>query len=106
MLCCDVHVVAKGPPHLHHFHHTYAVVEVDLTAPNFKPGKPNYDRVQWCLSGRLGLKADFTIAWTPKGLATSLVVIVATSICTTQVILNALATHLAAIQYVSAFPLL
>ena len=46
------------------------MVEVDLTAPNFKPGKPNYDRVQWCLTGRLGLKADFTIAWTPKGHAT------------------------------------
>jgi len=44
------------------------VVEVDLTAPSFTSGKPNYDRVQWCLSGRLGLEADFIIAWAPKGL--------------------------------------
>ena len=46
-----------------------AVIELDLTAPHFKPGKPNYERVKWCLSGRLGMEADFVISWTCHGKA-------------------------------------
>ena len=42
-------------------------VEVDLAAACFKPGKPNYERVKWCLTDRLGLEALFVISWWPKG---------------------------------------
>ena len=43
------------------------MIELDLTAPHFKPGKPNYERVKWCLSGRLDMEADFVISWTYNG---------------------------------------
>lgn len=43
-----------------------AVVEVDLSAPSFKPGKAGYGRVKRCLS-ELNLQADFVLAWDSKG---------------------------------------
>ena len=42
-------------------------VEVDLAAPSFRPGKPSYERVKWCLTDRLGLEAPFIISWWPEG---------------------------------------
>ena len=51
------HLVPLSPP----------VVEVDLAAGCFKPAKPNYERVKWCLTDRLGLEASFVISWWPKG---------------------------------------
>ena len=46
---------------------TLSVVEVDLTASCFKPGKPNYDRVKWSLSEQLNLEVDFILSWSSKG---------------------------------------
>ena len=45
----------------------YVVVEIDLTAPSFKPEKPGYKRVKWCITDRLGLEADFILTWDNKG---------------------------------------
>ena len=43
------------------------VVEVDLTVAHFRPGKPNYDRVKWSLSERMGEDVDFVMCHTASG---------------------------------------
>ena len=43
------------------------VVEVDLTAAHFRPGKPNYDRVKWSLSERMGEDVDFVMCHSASG---------------------------------------
>ena len=40
-----------------------AVVEVDLTASSFKPGKPNYERVKSCLTENLDVQHRFAMTW-------------------------------------------
>lgn len=40
-------------------------VFVNLTDPGFVPGNKTYDRVKYCLTGRLGLEFKFIIAWQP-----------------------------------------
>ena len=47
------------------------VVEVDLTAAHFRPGKPNYDRVKWSLSERMGEDVDFVMCHSASGTCTS-----------------------------------
>lgn len=38
----------------HTLHRSYQKdITIDLTAPSFKPGKKNYDRVRWCLTDRV-----------------------------------------------------
>ena len=43
------------------------VIEVDLKAAHFKPGKANYERVKRCLSERLSQDVDFVLSWTGHG---------------------------------------
>ena len=43
------------------------VVEIDLTAAHFRPGKPNCYRVKWSLSERLGEDVDFIMCHSPSG---------------------------------------
>jgi hypothetical protein len=38
-----------------------------MTAPSFTPGKPGYERVKRCLSGREELVADFILTWDNSG---------------------------------------
>jgi len=40
-------------------------VVVNLTDPGFVPGNKTFDRVQYCLTGRLGLSFKFVITWQP-----------------------------------------
>ncbi|XP_077983099.1 uncharacterized protein LOC144437939 [Glandiceps talaboti] len=42
------------------------VIEIDLTATAFHPGKKNYERVSWCLKDRLDLNFDFYLSWDPS----------------------------------------
>ena len=44
-----------------------SVVEIDLKAAHFKPGKANYERVKQCLNEILNLKVDFILSWTDQG---------------------------------------
>lgn len=44
------------------------VVEVELKAAHFKPGKANYERVKQCLNERLNQEVDFILSWTCQGL--------------------------------------
>ena len=46
----------------------HTVVEVDLTAAQFKPDKPNYKRVERCLTGSMQMQGDFIISWAGKGI--------------------------------------
>ena len=43
------------------------VVEIDLTAAHFRPGKPNYDHVKWSLSERMGEDVDFVMCHSVSG---------------------------------------
>ena len=43
------------------------VVEVDLKAAHFKPGKANYERVRQCLNERMEQDVDFIIGWADHG---------------------------------------
>lgn len=43
------------------------VVEVDLKAAHFKPGKANYEHVKQCLNERLEQDVDFLLGWAHKG---------------------------------------
>ena len=43
------------------------VIEVDLTATFFVPGKKFYERVKWCLKERMDLKFKFLMFWTNDG---------------------------------------
>jgi len=43
------------------------VVNIDLVGAHFRPGKRNYQRVEWCFTDRLNLLFDFIIAWVPFG---------------------------------------
>ncbi len=43
------------------------MVEVDVTARHFRPGKPNYDRVKWSLANHLSREEKFAISWHPTG---------------------------------------
>ena len=43
------------------------MVEIDLKATHFKPGKANYERVKRCLGERLNQEVDFIISWTGHG---------------------------------------
>lgn len=45
------------------------VVQVDLTAPSFIPGKPGFERVKRCLGERPELRADFILTWDSKDLS-------------------------------------
>ena len=47
--------------------HILLVIEVDLKAAHFKPGKANYERVKQCLNERLNQQVDFIISWTNQG---------------------------------------
>ena len=44
-----------------------SVVEVDLTAPYFVPGKKHYDRVRWCLKDKQQLTFKFLMSWKNEG---------------------------------------
>lgn len=44
-----------------------SVVDLDLLAEHFVPGKKKYERVQWCLTDRLELAFDLLVAWEPPG---------------------------------------
>ena len=46
------------------------VVEVDLTAAHFQPGKPNYERVKWSLEERLGEDIRFVLCHSLTGIST------------------------------------
>ncbi|CAG5128882.1 unnamed protein product [Candidula unifasciata] len=41
------------------------VVQINLLADHFRPGKKGYDRVLWCLKDRLDLAFNFLVAWEP-----------------------------------------
>lgn len=43
------------------------VVEVNLAAPYFVPGKKLYERVRWCLKDKLQLTFKFLMSWTKEG---------------------------------------
>ena len=43
------------------------VVEVDLKAAHFKPGKANYERVKQCLDERLNQTVNFVLSWYSQG---------------------------------------
>lgn len=43
------------------------VVEVNLAAPYFVPGKKLYERVRWCLKDKLQLTFKFLMSWTNEG---------------------------------------
>lgn len=43
------------------------VVEVNLAAPYFVPGKKLYERVRWCLKDKLQLTFKFLMGWTNEG---------------------------------------
>ncbi|XP_067055757.1 ribonuclease P protein subunit p40-like isoform X1 [Acropora muricata] len=43
------------------------IVEVDLKAPHFVPGKKNYDRVKWCLKENQPMTFKFLMSWTKAG---------------------------------------
>ena len=43
------------------------VVEVDLAAPYFVPGKKLYERVRWCLKDKHHLAFKFLMSWTSEG---------------------------------------
>ena len=50
-----------------YFYSAILVVQVDLIAQSFVPGKPGYERVKRCLSGREELVADFILTWDNTG---------------------------------------
>ncbi|XP_062502073.1 ribonuclease P protein subunit p40-like [Corticium candelabrum] len=43
------------------------IVEIDLLADSFQPGRKQYERVQWCLTDRLSLTMPFLMAFIPRG---------------------------------------
>ncbi|XP_068697129.1 ribonuclease P protein subunit p40-like isoform X1 [Montipora foliosa] len=43
------------------------IVEVDLKAPYFVPGKKYYDRVKWCLKEKEPMTFKFIMSWTNEG---------------------------------------
>ncbi|KAL9975721.1 hypothetical protein ACROYT_G012913 [Oculina patagonica] len=43
------------------------IVEVNLAAPYFVPGKKLYERVRWCLKDKLQLTFKFLMSWTKEG---------------------------------------
>lgn len=43
------------------------VVEIDVKAESFKPGKPNYHRVIKSFEERSELKFDILLTWDPHG---------------------------------------
>jgi len=43
------------------------VVEVNLAAPYFVPGKKLYERVRWCFKDNLQLTFKFLMSWTNEG---------------------------------------
>ncbi|XP_020623915.1 ribonuclease P protein subunit p40-like [Orbicella faveolata] len=43
------------------------IVEVNLAAPYFVPGKKLYERVRWCLKDKLELTFKFLMSWTNEG---------------------------------------
>lgn len=45
-----------------------SVVEVDLKAEFFKPGKPYYERAKFCLKEKDNLSADFILVWDNTGM--------------------------------------
>ena len=57
LMVCNVHCLT----------HYIIVVEVDLTADHFRPGKPNYERVKWSLEERLGEGVRFVLCHLPAG---------------------------------------
>lgn len=68
---CDIILVFLSCPHKsitpHSFSHTspppsLPVVEIDLLAEHFRPGKPNYERLKVALTKNLPLKMDFLLA--------------------------------------------
>ena len=46
---------------------TVVVIEIDLLADSFQPGRKLYDRVHWCLTDRLALTMSFLMAFIPHG---------------------------------------
>lgn len=44
------------------------LVEVDLTASHFRPGKPNYDRVRWSFAKQLGENVRYLLCHLPTGI--------------------------------------
>ena len=46
----------------------YAVVEVDLLADHFRPGKQNYDHVKWSFEERLGDSVHFVLCHSAAGI--------------------------------------
>ena len=51
-------------------YNSLVVVEVDLTAAHFQPGKPNYEHVKWSLEERLGEDIRFVLCHSLTGIST------------------------------------
>ena len=65
---CKFSIAVLGTSCEHTYYTIVLVVEVDLLADHFRPSKPNYDRVKWCLEERLGGDVHFVLCHSPTGI--------------------------------------